>query len=101
MSAKAESKSGLGVSVQPLSPSLARELGLKATQGVVIADVADGSPAATAGLRPRDVIVEADHNKVTSADDLKQNVDRKKGKGTPMLLLVNRDGQNLYVAVVV
>jgi hypothetical protein len=28
-------------------------------------------------------------------------VDRKKGKGTPMLLLVNRDGQNLYVAVTV
>ena len=101
MSAKAESKSGLGVSVRPLSPSLARELGLKATQGVVIADVADGSPAATAGLRPRDVIVEADHNKVTSAQDLKKNVDQKKGKGTPMLLLVNRDGQNLYVAVVV
>jgi S1-C subfamily serine protease len=68
---------------------------------VVIADVAEGSPAATAGLRPRDVIVEADHAKVTSPEELKKSVDRKKGKGAPMLLLVNRDGQNLYVAVVV
>jgi serine protease Do len=100
-SVPAESKGGLGVSVRPLSPSLARELGLKASEGVVIADVAEGSPAATAGLRPRDVIVEADHAKVTSPEELKKSVDRKKGKGAPMLLLVNRDGQNLYVAVVV
>ena len=102
-SAKAESPatSSLGVSVEPLNPALARELGVKASQGVVIAEVAEGSPAATAGLRPRDVIVEADHNKITSAEDLKKNVERKKGKGATMLLLVNRGGQSLYIAVVV
>lgn len=101
MSAKADAKSGLGLSVKPVTPSLAREMGLKAAQGLVVAEVAEGSPAANAGLRPRDVIVEADHNAVTSAEDFKTRVDRKKGKGTPMLLLVNRDGQNLYVAVTV
>jgi hypothetical protein len=47
------------------------------------------------------VIVEADHQKVTTVDDLKQSVDRKKGKGTPVLLLVNRNGNTLYVAVTV
>jgi serine protease Do len=98
---KAEAKGGLGVAVQPLTPSLAKELGLKAEQGVVVADVAEGSPAATAGLRPRDVIVEADHQKVATADDLKKSVERKKGKGAPILLLVNRNGNSLYVAVTV
>jgi serine protease Do len=101
MAARTEGKGSLGVSVQPLNPALAKELGLKAQEGVVIADVAEGSPAATAGLRPRDVIVEADHTKVTSPEELRKSVERKKGKGAPMLLLVNRDGQNLYVAVVV
>ena len=87
--------------MQPLTPSLAKELGLKTEQGVVVADVAEGSPAAGAGLRQRDVIVEADHQKVTTVDDLKRSVDRKKGKGTPVLLLVNRNGASLYVAVTV
>jgi serine protease Do len=99
--AKADAKGALGLSVQPLTPSLAKELGLKTEQGVVVADVAEGSPAAGAGLRQRDVIVEADHQKVTTVDDLKRSVDRKKGKGTPVLLLVNRNGASLYVAVTV
>ncbi len=98
---KADAKGALGLSVQPLTPSLAKELGLKTEQGVVVADVAEGSPAAGAGLRPRDVLVEADHQKITTVDDLKQSVDRKKGKGTPVLLLVNRNGNSLYVAVTV
>jgi serine protease Do len=99
--AKAEGKNGLGLSVEPLTPALAKELGVKAEQGVVIADVAEGSPGANAGLRPRDVIVEIDHHQVTSTEDLAKSVARKKGKGAPMLLLVNRDGTNLYIAVTV
>jgi serine protease Do len=99
--AKADAKAGLGISVQPVTPGVARELGLKASQGLVVAEVAEGSAAAQAGLRPRDVIVEADHTALTSAEELKKSVERKKGKGTPVLLLVNRNGQNLYVAVTV
>jgi len=45
--------------------------------------------------------VEVDHTKVATVEDLKKNVEQKKGKGAPMLLLVNRDGQSLYLAVVV
>jgi serine protease Do len=99
--AKAEAKTGLGIAVQPLTPSLAKELGVKAEQGVVVAEVTEGSPAAAAGLRPHDVIVEADHQKVATAADLTKSVERKKGKGTPVLLLVNRNGNSLYVAVTV
>ncbi len=99
--ATAGANGGLGIALQPVTPSLAREMGLKAGQGVVVAEVAEGSPAATAGLRPRDVIVEADHTKVTSPEEFKKSVERKKGKGAPMLLLVNRDGQHLYLAVTV
>jgi serine protease Do len=95
----ADAKSGLGIAVRPVTPSLAREMGLKTSQGVVVAEVAEGSPAANAGLRPGDVIVEANRDKITSPEEFRKSVERSKGAGAPMLLLVNRDGQNLYVAV--
>jgi serine protease Do len=101
VAAKADAKGGLGIAIKPVTPSLAREMGLKATQGVVVAEVAEGSPAASAGLRPGDVIVEADHSKVTSTEEFRRSVERRKGKGAPMLILVNRDGQQLYLAVTV
>jgi serine protease Do len=95
----ADAKGGLGIAVRPLTPSLAREMGLKTSQGVVVAEVAEGSPAASAGLRPGDVIVEANRDKVTSPEEFRKSVERGKSAGAPMLLLVNRDGQHLYVAV--
>jgi serine protease Do len=50
----------LGVSLQPLTPELAQALGLKSTQGAVVARVQSGSPAASIGLQANDVIVSFD-----------------------------------------
>jgi Do/DeqQ family serine protease len=47
----------LGVSLQPLTLELAQALGLKSTQGAVVARVQPGSPAAGGGLQTNDVIV--------------------------------------------
>lgn len=101
VSANADAKDGLGIAIKPVTPSLAREMGLKDARGVVVAEVAEGSAAAKAGLRPGDVIVEADRSKITSPAEFKKSVERKQGKGAPMLLLVNRGGQHLYLAVTV
>jgi len=46
----------LGVSIQPLDRDLAAYLGIPATTGVIVNSVADGSPAAKAGLRVGDVL---------------------------------------------
>src|SRR3989449_8013137 len=43
----------LGVSIQPLSPELARSFGAKDSKGVIINEVVPDSPAAKAGLKPR------------------------------------------------
>jgi serine protease Do len=48
----------LGVSMQELSPELAEQLNLKETAGALVTGVIPDSPAAKAGIRPRDVIVE-------------------------------------------
>src|SRR5882762_5380369 len=44
----------LGVSMQPLTTELAQALGLRGTEGAIVARVSPGSPAATAGLAQND-----------------------------------------------
>ena len=96
--ADAQEKGQLGLSVQPITPPVARELGLKVKEGVLVRDVVEGGRAAEAGIRPGDVIVEINREPVRTVEDLKVRVD-KQAKNEPIVLLVNRDGQALYVAV--
>ncbi|HKC97689.1 MAG TPA: PDZ domain-containing protein, partial [Methylomirabilota bacterium] len=84
--------------VQPLTPPMARELGLKAKEGVLVRDVVEGGRAAEAGIRAGDVIVEVNREPVRTVEDLKARVD-KLGKSEPVVMLVNRDGETMYVAI--
>ena len=91
-------KPALGLSVEPLTPALARQLGVSESGGLIVRGVQDDSPAANAGLRPGDVIVEVDRHPVASVGDLTRAVE-KHAKGTPLLTLVRRDGSSLYAAI--
>jgi S1-C subfamily serine protease len=81
----------LGVNVVTLTPDLAQEFGLSATSGAVVRTVANGSPAAQAGIRPGDVIVSANGNKVSTAEDLIGAV-REAKPGDTLQLQVLRQG---------
>ena len=48
----------MGISYQTNSPAIAAELDLETSDGAVVTDVSDGSPADEAGLRPGDVILQ-------------------------------------------
>ncbi|MHA7599557.1 S1C family serine protease [Alicycliphilus sp. T452] len=48
----------IGVEPNELSPELAQTFGVKATEGVIITGVLQGGPAAQAGIRPGDVILQ-------------------------------------------
>jgi serine protease Do len=86
-----------GVSVEPLDAQTARQERLPAnTRGVVVTDVDPASPAAQAGLKEGDVIQEVNHHAVASADDVSNAMHRSGGES---LLLVNRGGNKLYLAV--
>jgi serine protease Do len=93
-----DGKNNLGLAVQPLTPPMASELGLKVKQGVLVRDVAPGSRAGEAGIRAGDVIVEINRQPVRTVEDMKTQVD-KQTPGAPLLLLVNRDGSALFVAL--
>jgi len=68
-----------------------------AKNGVTVTDVAEGSPAAQAGLREGDVIQEVNRGRVSSVSDFDRAV-RNAGGGTT-LLLVNRNGYTMYLAI--
>jgi serine protease Do len=59
---------GLAAGPRPLPPRLATRLGR--SQGVEVVSVLEDAPAARAGLRPEDLIVELDGSSVETIDDL-------------------------------
>jgi Do/DeqQ family serine protease len=61
----------LGASGQAVTPELARNLGLSRPEGVLIKNVAAGSPAAAAGLKDGDVVLSLDGHEVSSPDELR------------------------------
>jgi serine protease Do len=88
----------LGLSVEPLRPEVAAELGLnRNAKGVVVTEVDPAGPAAEVGLQREDVILEVNHTPVTSGAEIRTAI--QKNPNRPALLLVSRGGRNLFVAV--
>jgi serine protease Do len=88
----------LGITVQNLTPEMARSLRLKTDTGVVVTGVEPGSPAANAGIQTGDVIREVNRKTVKDVNDLRQTVEQAKDQNN-ILLLVQRGQNNLFAAV--
>jgi serine protease Do len=67
------SRGWLGVSLQPLTPDLAKSFGAR-EKGALIADVVADSPAARAGLNRGDIVLEFDGKTIESPGDLARAV---------------------------
>jgi serine protease Do len=91
-------RSRLGVEVRAVTEEVAREMSLRSTDGVLVTGVASDSPAAAAGLRRGDVIVEVDRQPVKNLSDF-ERLTRSAKSDTRLTLRVQRDGGALYVAV--
>ena len=86
-----------GVSVDDLTPDVARQLQLpRDAKGVVVTEVDRSSVAGESGLRRGDVITQVNRRNVNSAKDFDQAVRSSKGQ---VLLLVNREGGTLFVVI--
>jgi S1-C subfamily serine protease len=81
---------GVAVGHRPLPPRLAKSLGQKA--GVAVIEVVDGGPAASAGIRPGDLVLTVDGSIVESAGDL-QRVMVSETIGRPLVLRIVRNGE--------
>ena len=90
----------LGVSIQPLTPELAKSFGLKEPNGVLISDVMQQSPAATAGIASGDVIIEFDKKKVDSPQELQKVVAATTpGRAVPLKVWRDKGEKTLEIKI--
>ena len=88
-----------GMQLEDVTPEVARHYRLKVDHGVLVADVQTGSVAAEAGVQPGDVLLEVNRQPVRSVADVQQ-VLAKAEEQTQLLLLVQREQGNFFVALV-
>ncbi|QLA15965.1 Do family serine endopeptidase [Desulfolutivibrio sulfoxidireducens] len=86
----------LGLSLRPVNAQEAKALGLDKAQGLLVAGVEQGSAAEDADVRPGDVIVEINQSPVGSVDAFTKAVKEDGRKKGVVMLLVKRQGQNLF-----
>ena len=96
-SADGPDRSGVGLSVQPLTPETARRYGVEASEGLLVTNVDPSGPAADAGIQRGDVIEEVDGKKVQSAAELRSELSRAGER--PALMLVRRGDSSLYLTL--
>jgi serine protease Do len=92
------SNKSLGITVQNITPEIAKGLGLKKDTGVVVTRVEPGSPAANAGIQTGDVIQEVNRKPVRNVEDFAQKVEKAKEQEN-VLLLLQRGQNSLFAAV--
>ena len=92
------SRGYIGVGLRDVDEDLQRSLDLPVSEGALVQDVTKGSPAERAGLKPYDVIVEFDRQRITDDDDLIQGISsRTPGASAPVRVI--RNGQEVTVTV--
>jgi serine protease Do len=80
----------LGVVIQEITPEIAETIGVK--EGILISQVAPGSPAERAGLKVGDIIVAIDGEKVREVRELQFRI-MKTPPGTEITLTILRGGK--------
>jgi serine protease Do len=86
----------LGWTLKPISPEIAKELGL--TAGLQVEGLDSDSLAKDAGVAVGDIILEVDRKPVTSLEDYLKII-RGRDNKTPVLLWARRGERNIYLAV--
>ncbi len=90
----------LGVTIQNITPEIAKHLGIKANKGALVTDVVKGSPADSAGLKRGDLIVEYNGNPVNNTTELRNMVAQTR-PGKIVELKVIRDGREITMTVTI
>jgi serine protease Do len=84
---------GLGLTVEVLTPELAKRHGLSVSSGVIVTEVAPGSSGAEAGIRPGDAILEINRKPVLSVEAFREAM-AAITPGQPVPVYIHRAGAN-------
>ncbi|MGB3400208.1 MAG: DegQ family serine endoprotease [Candidatus Deferrimicrobiaceae bacterium] len=89
---------GLGLTVQDITPEIARHLNLENPKGVLVSSVDPGSPADDAGFREGDVIRAINRTPVKDSGEFEKQIANVK-KDKTVLFLVERGEGRIFLAV--
>ncbi len=84
----------LGISIQSLTPELAKSLGFKDTKGALVSGVESGSPADKAGFKRGDLIIGMDSKEVADSTALR-NMVAATAPGTKVDFKIIRENKEL------
>ncbi len=90
---------GLGIEIAALDSDVAKRLGVKGNTGVVITSVRSDSAAADAGLTPGMVIVEVEHQSISSVSEFEDAIESREDNSDGTLLLVRTAKGSRFVVV--
>jgi serine protease Do len=93
-----QEKPYLGMTIEELTPQLAQNLGISETSGLVVVQVKNNTPAAEAGLKQGDIILEIDQITVKKLEQFNKKIQDYK-KGDNILFLIKRGGSTLYLTL--
>ena len=93
-------KGWLGVSIQDITSEMTKAMGLKSREGALVSDVVKKSPADSAGIKEKDVIVQFAGQTISDASELQKAVADTKS-GTKVSVVVLRKGDKKTIDVVI
>ncbi len=88
----------LGVNIQDMNEALSKSFGRKDSEGALVSQVVEGSPAEKAGVKAGDIILKFNDNVVKGAAHLKNLVGKEK-PGSSANMSVYRDNKTLEIPV--
>lgn len=86
----------LGIEVAKPSAELRRQYKLDSKVGLIVVGISQGSPAAMAGIREGDLILEINGKKVNELSELGKAMG---SKGRSIVLLIERDGRTFFASL--
>ena len=98
MAGKGKTGESYGMTVQEVTPDMAKHFALPEKSGVVITQIQEGSPADDAGLKVQDVLLEINRIKIVSMKIFLQEISRDH-HGEAILLLVKRGVATFFVTL--
>jgi serine protease Do len=88
----------MGIVPQDVTPALAKQFGSNETKGALVGDVSADSPAAKAGLKRGDIILELNGKQINGSNDLRMSISMMQ-PDTTVTLKVQREGSQKEMAV--
>jgi serine protease Do len=96
--ARGKTSEYLGMTVQEITPEIAKHFGLKSVEGVIVTAVKKDGPAGKAGIEEQDIILQVNRTRIVNLKDYNR-VMAKSAERESVLLLIKRGNAQYYVAI--